>query len=433
MLKSNGSKCVLDERMNLKKYPNYGWIIVFGAFIGWFSWATSRYLYPYVLPAMKEDLNVPHVSMGSITSAYFVAYTVMTFVWGILADKIGPRKCMLIGQIIILIGLLGMGFMSSLNMGLLAYFLCGAGAAGISIPIARLLSDWFSGTRRGTAMGIAGAGGNTVTVILGFIVPMILSSYIWRWSWWLCAILVAVISVVTWFIVVDSPADRGLAPIGSNAQKQPHLGRQHLTGNHEQKVPRVTIKDVLRRGSLWNLAGIYITYGIGYVIFITFAVAHLQEIGWEVKEAAAVFAAFGALGIPGPLICGIIADRVAKKYLLAALAALEGIGIVVFLSGGTVGSYLGAMAVGFVSPSIPVVMAASMGDYFKSTVIGTTFGFVTFIFGIGCIIAPALGGAIADATGALSSAILWGLGAAALSFFLALILKKPPKRQDSVA
>jgi sugar phosphate permease len=406
---------------------HYGWVIVIGAFLGHMGWATSRYLYPYVLPTMEAELNLSHVSMGSITSAYFIAYTIMTFVWGILADRIGPRKCMLIGQAIILIGLSSMGFMSSLTVGYLSYFLCGVGAAGQIIPIVRLLSDWFGGARRGTAIGIVFGGGNIMIVVLGFVVPMVLLSSSWRWTWWLCAALILIVIVICWFLLVDTPTKKGLAPIGAN--KEESSWSQHVNGDPKQIEPKVTVKDILKRGTVWNFAGVYITYGIGYVIFMTFAVAYLEEVGWGFKSAAGVFATYGALSIPGPMICGIVADRLTKKYLLAMLAALQAIGMLIFLGGSTVGIYVGAAAAGFAAPSIPTVMAASMADHYEPAVIGTTFGFITLVFGVGSMIGPTLGGAIGDTTGTLMTAILLAVGVSILSFVLALVLKKPPKRQ----
>jgi len=135
--------------VNLSNRFYYGWVIVIGAFLCYMGWGVSRYLYPYVLPTIEAELNLTHEPMGIIASTYFFAYTIMTFVWGIIADRIGPRKCMLMGLTIIFIGLSCMGFMSSPITGSLSYLLCGAGAAGIAVPVVPLISNWFGKQRRG--------------------------------------------------------------------------------------------------------------------------------------------------------------------------------------------------------------------------------------------------------------------------------------------
>ena len=417
--------------MKSKPLPSlfhYGWVIVIGAFLAYTCWGISRHLFPYILPNMEAELNLAHEPMGNIASVYFIAYTIMSFVWGTIADKIGPRRCMLIGQVSILVGLTGMGFMSSLTAGFLFYFLCGAGAAGQSVPIVRLLSDWFGGARRGTAIGIAMAGGGTVTVVLGVAVPIILASYSWRWNWWIGAAFVLIVAVVCWFLLVNTPSEKGLTPKGANREEPSQSWRQDETGNPGQIAPKVTIRHILKRGTVWNLGGIYFIHGITYSIFMTFAVAYLKEIGWGVKAAAGVLATWGALQIAGPIIWGIAADRLTKKYLLAITLALEVMGLFIFLGSSTVGGYVGAAIIGFGTVGIPTIIAAAMADYYEPTTVGATFGFITLIFGIGAIVGPTIGGALGDATGTLLTAITLALGALILAFVLTLVLKRPPKR-----
>ena len=393
----------------------------------------SRTLYPYVLPTMEAELNLAHVLMGSISSAYFIAYTIMTFVWGIITDRIGARKCILIGISIIILGLSGMGFMSSLTIGWLSYSLCGIGSAGLVIPMVRLVLDWFGGASRGIALGITMTGVGVAPLILGFVIPMILANYSWRWSWWVGAAFVLVVAIISWFTLVDTPPKRDLTPTaGANPEKCTASQEQHTEDKSEQiEQPKPTLKDILRRRTTWNLAGVYGTYGMGEIIFLTFAVTYLQEIGWGVKESAGVFATWAAVSIFGPLISGILADRLTKKYLLATLAALMGTGMLIFLSGNSAGYYVGAAAVGFVAPGLPAVMASSMTDYYEPRIIGTTFGFITLFLGIGGIIDPTLGGALGDATGTLSTAILLASGISFISSTLALVLKRPAQYQTA--
>jgi sugar phosphate permease len=380
---------------------------------------------------MEVELNVAHEPMGNIASVYFIAYTIMTFVWGIIADRIGPRKCIIIGQLSILVGLAGMGFMTSLPAGFLFYALSGTGAAGQNAPAVRLLSDWFSGARRGRALGIAMAGAGAVTMVLGLVVPIVLVSYSWRWGWWLGAALVFVAAVICWLSLVDTPAERGLARVGANNKGFSVSSREHVAERGEPLAPEVTIGDILKGGTIWRLGGLFFMRGIGYVTVMTFAVAYLKEIGWGVRAAAGALATWGALQIPGPIIWGIASDRITKKYLLAIALALEAIGMFVFLGGGTVSSYAGAAIIGLGDSGIPTVLAASMADYYEPTTIGTTWGFTTLLFGISAIISPTLGGAIADATGTLYTTILGGLGAVVVAFILALTLKKPPPQPQS--
>ncbi|MFC1893265.1 nitrate/nitrite transporter [Chloroflexota bacterium] len=404
----------------------YGWLVVAVAFFTHSTWGISRYVFPYVLPTMEAELNLAHAQMGNIASVYFIAYTIMSFFWGIVADRIGPRKCMLIGQASIIVGLCGMGYMSSPAMGFFFYFLCGAGASGQSVPTVRLISDWFGGKHRGTALGIVLTGGGAIAMVLGAAVPAILASYSWQWTWWIGAAYIFTVAVLCWSLLVDTPAKKGLSYSDADNKKPSASSIEHVTGEHI--VSRPTIRDILRKGTVWNMGGVYLAHAIGYTIFFNFAVAHLQEIGWELGAAAGVLAIWGAISIPGHIIWGLAADRLTKKYLLATTVALEAIGILIFLSGSTVGVYMGAVVISFGTVGIPTVVAASMADYYEATAVGRAYGFITLLFGVGAIIGPTLGGAIADATGTLYTAMLFGLGAVVLACILTFMLKKPPRQ-----
>ena len=413
--------------MKVTNRIHYGWVVVIGAFLCLVSFGLSRYLYPYVLPTMEAELNVLHETMGNIASTYFIGYAIMTFVWGILTDRIGPRKCMLLGHVVILIGFVGMGFMSSVPVGCFFYFLCGAGAAGLFVPAASLIPRWFGATRRGIALGITTAGMGVSPLVLGFAIPTVLSTLSWRWSWWIGAAFILIILIVCRFLLVETPAEKGLARIGANEEFSAS-GLEHVKKSPGQIEPKPSIRHILKQDTVWNLAGLYFMFGLGYTIFMTFAIAYLEEIGWEAQAAAAAFALWGALSIPSPIAWGFIADRLTKKYVFAIALALEAIGILVFLGGSPIDSYVGAAIVGFAYIGTPTVIAAAMADYYEPKVIGTTFGFITLCFGIGCIIGPTLGGVLADTTETLNTAILASLGATTLGVVLALFLKKPPKR-----
>jgi sugar phosphate permease len=364
--------------------------------------------------------------MGIISSSYFIAYTVMTFVWGVLADKIGPRKCMLSGLVIIAVGLASMGFMTSPITGALFYLISGAGAAAISVPVVPLLSRWFSQKRRGRAIGTAVTGYGVTLAVLGLVVPMMLDNYPWRWTWWIVAACVLVIAAISWFLLVNTPEEKGLSPVGAAEKVHTAPGGKPVPSLEQITAPRVTFMDIIKRGTVWNMAGIYFTHAIGYSVFLTFAVAYLEEIGWEARAAAGALAAWGAIGIPAPVIIGFFADYIAKKYLIIFTLLSQGLGLLIFLSSGTVGGYVGATIIGIGAVCIPLLLKTAMADYYEPTIIGTTFGLITLCFGLGSTVGPAIGGSIADATGSLRTALLVGLGATATAFVLALILRKPP-------
>lgn len=404
---------------------HYAWFVLAGAFMGMISFGMSRYVYSYVLPFMEKDMGLPHERMGNIASAYFIAYTAMTFVWGIVADRFGSRKPMILGMLIISLGLFSMGFANNFYTAFIFYLLCGAGASGLSIPQAPLLSRWFGPRLRATAIGIAMAGSGLISLLLGLAAPRILASATWSWVWWAGSATIFLMAIGGWLVLVDRPEQKKLQPLGLRpVTPRPTV----VSGGSHPPLERFNLARALKRWTVWNLGLIYGLWGAGYVVFITFAVAYLRQLGWEAKAAAGTFALSGALSIVGPPLWGMLGDRIPKKYVLAIVLTLQCFGLLGLMNGSHAGAYAGAAAFGLGLVAVPAMMASSMADYFEPQVLGSIFGVITVMFGVGSIVGPSLAGYLADASGTLGVSLLFALAAIAGSFVAALALKKPAQR-----
>jgi MFS family permease len=409
--------------------------VVAGAFLGMICFSASRHMYPYVLPEMGKGLDLPNERMGNISSAYFVAYMLCSLMWGVLADRLGPRRVMLIGIALICSGLLAMGSTTSFVMAFGCNMLCGAGASALSVPQVPLLSRWFPVKGRGLAIGSAMMGNGLATFTFGLWIPLVILAGGWRWAWWASAILVAVMWTFCFILLREAPARSAL----------PRLDRAPDTSRPAHPGHPPTIKDVLRQRTAWNLIAIYAIWGTGYTVFMTFAVAYLREQGWDPSSASRAFALWGIFTLFGSVAWGSLSDRYLKKWVLAVALVLQGVGYVAFLAVsasqaiaagigagpggaaiiGTVGAFAGAAAVGFGQIGIPAVLSAATGDYFSPRIAGRAFGLLTLCFAGGCIIGPSLGGFVSDATGTLRTGLLFGFVALCISLLATLVLERP--------
>ncbi len=87
--------------------------------------------------------------------------------------------------------------------------------------------------------------------------------------------------------------------------------------------------------------------------------------------------------------------------------------------------YLSIDFYGIVAWSSPSIMAAAVGDYVGARKAAAAFGLVTFIFGFGQIIGPAIAGMLAEKTGSFSGSFYMAACFAALAIVLTAFLKKP--------
>jgi NNP family nitrate/nitrite transporter-like MFS transporter len=133
---------------------------------------------------------------------------------GVLVDRIGPKRTGIIGQVIVLLTLIGtwqlgaQSFAQILVVGLLL------GVAGASFAVALpLASRWYPPEYQGVALGIAGAG-NSGTVLAALFAPALASTFGWANVFGLAAVPVAIAFVVYLVFARDAPnqpAPKGLA------------------------------------------------------------------------------------------------------------------------------------------------------------------------------------------------------------------------------
>ena len=134
-----------------------------------------------------------------------LAGALLRVVNGVLVDRIGPKRTGLIGQLVVLAGLLaawlhGIGSYSEVLM--LGIVLGVAGSAfAVALPLA---SRWYPPEQQGTALGIAGAG-NSGTVFAALFAPSLAAAFGWINVIGLAAIPVTIALAVYLVAAKDSP------------------------------------------------------------------------------------------------------------------------------------------------------------------------------------------------------------------------------------
>jgi len=91
--------------------------------------------------------------MGLIDSVYLISYAVGQFIWGALADKVGPRRILLGGLLGSIVCSIAMGASSFLTAFLVINLLQGLAQSCGWAPLAKNLSCWFSRRERGQVLG----------------------------------------------------------------------------------------------------------------------------------------------------------------------------------------------------------------------------------------------------------------------------------------
>ena len=254
--------------------------------------------------AISKDLGLSPAQKGLMVAVPLLAGAFLRLVNGVLVDHIGPKRTGIIGQVIVILGLVlawYLGVHSYSQVLLLGVVLGVAGASfAVALPLA---SRWYPAEHQGLALGIAGAG-NSGTALAALFAPALAKSLGWNAVIGLAAIPLAVALAVYLLMAKDAP-------------------------NRPAPKTFVQYLDVLKVPEAWGLMFLYsVTFGGFSGLSSSLTIYFNGEYGIDPViagffTAACVFA--GSLVRP---LGGAMADRFGGLKTLTVVLALAAAGLV---------------------------------------------------------------------------------------------------------
>lgn len=284
----------------------YGWLVCgLGALF---------YCYEYFLrispSVMTQDLmRVYHIDatlLGNLAAFYYYAYTPMQLPVGLLMDRFGPRRLLVIASLLCAVGTYLFAESGHLFVAQMGRFLVGFGSAFAFVGVLKLATIWLPPNRFGmiagltTALGMMGATGGDVALA-------ILVDHIgWHNTILLSASMGLVLALV---ILLILPEDDGSAfvPGKPSSRRMTASFQQLLTG----------LGCLLRNPQMWCI-GL-----IGCLLYLpTSAFAELWGIPYlegvfglsKTKAAGAVSMIFLGWAVGGPLV-GFMSDQFGRRKI----------------------------------------------------------------------------------------------------------------------
>ncbi len=410
---------------------HYGWIVIFmGLLTTIAAHGFGRMSYTIILPAMKDGLSFNYTQLGLLGTGNFIGYLTMAIVGGFLAARFGTRIVIAAGLVLMGITMILTGLAKSFEFAFVMRLLTGLGNGAAFVPAMALGSAWFTMKKRGFATGIVSAGIGAGTFISGLTVPPILSAFGangWRFSWYILGGAVIVISGIVFQFVRSNPNEKGLQQVGSENSEAAQSGSP-ATENISAPKWTVTIKSIIKMGSVWYLGVVYFFFGLSYIIYMVFFAAYLvKEMGLSQEWAGGLWALVGGLSIFCGVIWGKISDLLGRSRGAALAYLVLGLSYILYaLIKVPFGFYLSAILFGLTAWSIPTIMAAASGDFVGPRLAPAGLGFITLFFGIGQALGPALGGYLADVSGSFTLPFLIAGVISLVGMVSSFYLKKPP-------
>jgi len=304
----------------------------------------------------------------------------------------------------------------------------GIGSGASNVPVMALLSAWFVARRRGLATGIAVSGSSLALIVVGPLVPRILSAYGgltpdadgWRVSWYIFGATTILLACLAWFALRNHPGEKGVGPLGRTESD-----RGHAAPPAAVVVQPIQWGKVYRSAAVWHLGLVYVAFGFAYIIYLTFFTKYLVvKGGYSQEEAGSLFMLMGWFSLLCGLIWGSVSDRIGRKGTLIIVYLIHALSFSLFaLWPAPAGFTISAILYGLTAWSIPAIMAATCGDVLGPKLAPAALGFITLFFGIGQATGPSVAGAMADASGTFYGAFLLAGGVSLLGALGAALLR----------
>jgi len=262
-------------------------------------------------------LGVRYTEQFGLTSgqkALLVAMPVLVgslgrIVTGALADRFGGRlmfSLLCFASIPPVLLVVFAGNHTSYPLLLVSGFFLGIAGTTFAVGIP-FVSAWFDPARRGFATGIFGAGMGG-TALSAFFTPRFVTWFGYTQTYLLVAAAVAVVGVVSWTMMADSP---------------------RWTANREPVLPKLAA--ALRLPVTWAMSFLYaVTFG-GFVAFATYLPTYLKDVyDFDLTQAGTRTAGFALAAVVARPIGGVLSDRVhPRPVVLTSLAGAALIALVI--------------------------------------------------------------------------------------------------------
>jgi MFS family permease len=334
---------------------------------------------------------------------------------GGLIDRLGGRKTLIAGGIILFVGL---GFASTVSALWQFYFWIGiVSAAGIAligmVPHVAIISREFP-QRRGTALGIAWAGGGVGIVLLVPVTQLMIDK--WGWSWAYIGL-----ALITAFLVIPPvqlfmPSSRSIKP----AEVTPSA-----TTSAQKDAPVAadwTVKRALTNSAFWLLFIARTLASMGNQVIVTHQIAHAVDVGYAKVFAASIFGLLGVISIGGRILFGYLADVMNRQMVFTWVQVISAAGILALLAVHDTSApwllYIYAVCYGLGQGSRALVLSAISADIFHGKHFGAIFGYFTFSIGLGGAAGAWLGGFLFDMTHSYTIPFWVSLACLIISIFI---------------
>ena len=403
-----------------------------------------------MLVALERQFGWSRTALSGAFSLARAEGAVLGPLEGVVIDRIGARRMVLIGYIVMGLGFIWLSRIEQLGqMALLtwldftlhvlpfsnldeslihfyaAYMLITLGSGfGGWLALVAMVNNWFS-RRRSFAMAMSMSG-----IHLGGLLVPLLALAIEHRGFDNAALGIGILLLViigpAAKVIRTRPEDIGLTPDGDPVTTIIDASTPQAESSVEKDEPEFTARQAIKTPAFWMLTIAQVASSVSIVTLALHLVPKLTDTGMSLSGAGTVVTTYTIVALPALFVSGYYADRLPKTVMIAFFLFLQGTGILIIaLFDSFLMAYVFAVFYGVGFGGRSPLSTAIRGDYFGRKAFATIMGMSQLPMNLAMIAAPLFAGYMFDTTGAY---IVPFTTFAALSFLgavLMLFVRKP--------
>jgi MFS family permease len=386
--------------------------------------------YPVYLVAFIEEFGWSRAETSIAYSVSQLVGGVSSPLVGVLVDRLGPRRLLLIGSLLLVLGLAASAFATALWQMILLYGIVmtfGANCLGL-VAFVPVLSRHFV-RRRGMAISIVQSANGIARGISAPAVQLTISLIGWRMTYLVQAALMA--AVVLPLMALFRSADRAGGMAQSTEPAGGGVPRAAPSGIPAE--PGWSLGEALRTPHFWLLFAVYMFTGLGSFFVSLHQLAFAVDIGFDKLYAAQVLGIGALLAVPGIVVTGTLSDYLGREVsaILAYGFSILGVVCGLLITGPDqhLLLWLHACFFGLTWGARGPAITAKTADLFPGPRLGTILGVITIGSGLGAALGSWGAGWIYDLSGSYRVAFMMSIASYVCGIVAFWALRRPPIRR----
>jgi MFS family permease len=414
--------------VSASRVPRQSWLILAAAFTAFTIGAGLMHSYAVFLIAFIEEFGW---SRGETSIAYSVSQLVAgasSPLVGTLVDRLGPRRLLLLGGGLLVLGLAASAFVAHLWQIVVLYGVVmtfGANCLGLVVFVP-LLSRVFV-RRRGMAISIVQSANGFARAVSAPTVQFMISGIGWRTTYLVQAAFMAalVFPLAAWFRRADPSRTAAASDPGGETAPAASPAIAPLGG--------WTLREAMRTPHFWLLFAVYLFTGLGSFFVSLHQLAFAVDRGFDKLYAAEVLGMGAFLAIFGTIVTGTLSDYIGREVsaIMAYGFSIVGVVCALFITNSSqhLLLWLHACLFGLTWGARGPAITAKTADLFPGAQLGSILGVITIGSGIGSAVGSWGAGIIFDLSGSYRLAFILSIVAYLCGVVAFWALRRPPVRK----